>query len=109
MTKAEIVNKLPYSDPFLFVDQISEVSQKHIVGHYTFDESHDFYKGHFVNFPVTPGVILLECMMQIGLVSLGIYLLRDKNFDLKSNSTVAMVDNEARFYKPVFPNERVTL
>ena len=109
MTKAEIVNKLPYSDPFLFVDQISEVSQKHIVGHYTFDESHDFYKGHFVNFPVTPGVILLECMMQIGLVSLGIYLLRDKNFDLKSNSTVAMVDNEARFYIPVFPNEKVTV
>ena len=62
-----------------------------------------------MNFPVTPGVILLECMMQIGLVSLGIYLLRDKSFDLRGNSTVAMVENEARFHKPVFPNEKVTV
>ncbi|UBZ10275.1 hydroxymyristoyl-ACP dehydratase [Leeuwenhoekiella palythoae] len=109
MTKEEIVSKLPYADPFLFVDQITEVSQKHIKGHYTFDETSDFYRGHFVNFPVTPGVILLECMMQIGLVSLGIYLLRDKSFDLRGNSTVAMVENEARFHKPVFPNEKVTV
>ena len=73
MTKEEIVRKLPYTDPFLFVDTITEVSQKHITGEYTFDENLDFYKGHFVNFPITPGVILLECMQQIGLVSLGIY------------------------------------
>ncbi len=109
MTKAEIVEKLPYADPFLFVDRITEVSQEHIKGEFKFDESSDFYRGHFVNFPVTPGVILLECMMQIGLVSLGIYLLRDQGFDLKSNSTVAMVENQARFYKPVFPNETVTV
>ena len=109
MTHSEIVEKLPYDHPFLFVDQITEVSQQHIKGEYTFKESADFYKGHFVNFPVTPGVILLECMMQIGLVSLGIYLLRDKSFDLKSNATVAMVENEARFFKPVFPNEKVTV
>ena len=109
MTHQEIVQKLPYDDPFLFVDRITEVSQKHIEGEYTFKDSCDFYKGHFVNFPVTPGVILLECMMQVGLVSLGIYLLRDKSFDLKSNSTVAMVENNARFYKPVFPNEKVTV
>lgn len=109
MTKEEIVSKLPYTAPFLFVDTITEVSQTHITGEYTFDENSDFYKGHFVNFPVTPGVILLECMQQIGLVSLGIYLLRDKEFDLKSNATVAMVENEARFLKPVFPNEKVTV
>jgi len=109
VTKEEIVNKLPYTDPFLFVDKITEVTQTYIKGEYTFDANCDFYKGHFVNFPVTPGVILLECMQQIGLVSLGIYLLRDKEFDLKSNATVAMVENEARFYKPVFPNEKVTV
>lgn len=109
MTKEEIVEKLPYADPFLFVDRITEVSQQHIVGEYTFKETCDFYKGHFVNFPVTPGVILLECMMQIGLVSLGIYLLRGKGFDLRADSTVAMVENEARFYKPVFPNDTVTV
>ena len=109
MTHEEIVQKLPYGPPFLFVDRITEVSQKHIKGEYMFKDTSDFYKGHFVNFPVTPGVILIECMMQIGLVSLGIYLLRDKNFDLKSNATVAVVEHQARFLKPVFPNENVTV
>lgn len=109
MTNQEIVEKLPYTKPFLFVDSITDVSQKHISGTYRFAEDSDFYKGHFINFPVTPGVLLLECMMQIGLVSLGIYLLRDKEFDLKKNATVAMVENSARFFKPVFPNEKVTV
>ncbi|MFI8379722.1 3-hydroxyacyl-ACP dehydratase FabZ family protein [Leeuwenhoekiella sp. NPDC079379] len=107
MTHQELVEKLPYTKPFLFVDTITEVSDNHIKGIYTFPEDSDFYKGHFPNYPVTPGVILLECMMQIGLVSLGIYKLRDKDFDLKNNATVAMTENNAQFFKPVFPNEQV--
>ncbi|MEZ7495719.1 hydroxymyristoyl-ACP dehydratase [Leeuwenhoekiella aequorea] len=107
MTHQEIIDKLPYTQPFLFVDTITEVSDKHIKGDYTFVDTADFYRGHFENFPVTPGVILLECMMQIGLVSLGIYLLREKNIDLKNNASVAMTENNAQFFKPVFPNEKV--
>lgn len=109
MTHQEIIDKLPYTQPFLFVDTITEVSDKHIKGDYTFVDTADFYRGHFENFPVTPGVILLECMMQIGLVSLGIYLLREKNIDLKNNASVAMTENNAQFFKPVFPNEKVSV
>ncbi|WP_028375255.1 3-hydroxyacyl-ACP dehydratase FabZ family protein [Leeuwenhoekiella sp. MAR_2009_132] len=109
MTYQELVEKLPYSKPFLFVDAITEVSDNHIKGIYTFPEDSDFYKGHFPNYPVTPGVILLECMMQIGLVSLGIYKLRDQNIDLNNNATVAMTENNAQFFKPVFPNDKVTV
>ena len=109
MTHQEIIDKLPYTQPFLFVDTITEVSDKHIKGDYTFVDTADFYRGHFENFPVTPGVILLECMMQIGLVSLGIYLLKEKNIDLKNNASVAMTENNAQFFKPVFPNEKVSV
>ena len=109
MTHQEIIDKLPYTQPFLFVDTITEVSDKHIKGDYTFVDTADFYRGHFENFPVTPGVILLECMMQIGLVSLGIYLLREKNIDLKNNASVAMTENNVQFFKPVFPNEKVSV
>lgn len=74
MTAKEIVTYLPYTDPFLFVDEILEVDDEKIVGVYTYKPSLDFYKGHFKDHPVTPGVILIETMAQIGLVCLGIYL-----------------------------------
>jgi len=68
-----IKSKLPYSSPFLFVDELITVDENSIVGNFTFNEDLDFYKGHFKDNPVTPGVILTETMAQIGLVALGIY------------------------------------
>ena len=73
MTKKEIISKLPYSKPFLFVDELLHIDENGVEGTYTFDENLDFYKGHFKDNPVTPGVILTEVMAQIGLVCLGIY------------------------------------
>lgn len=107
MSSKEIIALLPYSDPFLFVDEILEVSNTSITGTYTFKETESFYKGHFKNNPVTPGVILTECMAQIGLVSLGIYLLKErKNLtDLK----IAFTSSEMSFLKPVFPKEKITV
>jgi 3-hydroxyacyl-[acyl-carrier-protein] dehydratase len=101
----EIISKLPYSKPFLFVDEITEIDENRVVGCYTFDEKLDFYKGHFKDNPITPGVILTEVMAQIGLVCLGIYL--NKNFD-KSNA-IALTSMNVDFLKPVFPNEKVTV
>lgn len=75
MQPAEIIEKLPYSYPFLFVDVLEEISENSASGHYTFPESAFYYQGHFKNNPVTPGVILAECMAQIGVVCLGINLL----------------------------------
>ena len=75
MAYEEIIAKLPYQHPFLFVNEILGVDENGITGSYTYDTSHDFYKGHFKNNPVTPGVILTETMAQIGVVSFGIYLL----------------------------------
>lgn len=105
MTAKEIIALLPYTAPFLFVDEIEEVSVNHIKGSYTFKEDAYFYKGHFKNHPVTPGVILTECMAQIGLVSLGVYLLGEK----ASSETlkVAFTSANVSFLKPVFPNEKV--
>lgn len=101
----EIILQLPYSEPFLFVDEVLSVSEETISGTYTFHKDAFFYKGHFKNNPVTPGVILTECMAQIGLVCLGIYLL-DKENSLTS-PTFAMSSIEIDFYLPVFPGEKV--
>jgi len=104
MERKEIISKLPYSKPFLFVDELLQVDENGVEGIYTFDENLDFYKGHFKDNPVTPGVILTEVMAQIGLVCLGIYLLNDL---FNKNTSIALTSNEIEFLKPVFPNEKV--
>ena len=106
MNKLEILSKLPYTKPFLFVDEIVNINENEVEGNFTFNENLDFYKGHFKNNPVTPGVILTEVMAQIGLVCLGIYILND-NFNKKS--IIALTSTEIEFLKPVFPNEKVTV
>lgn len=108
MNKNEIIQLLPYQKPFLFVDGIDEISENGIKGHFTFKKNSFFYQGHFKDNPITPGVILTECMAQIGLVSLGIYLLRNELVTSK-NPQVALTSHQMDFYLPVLPNEKVTV
>ncbi len=75
----KIVANLPYGEGFKFVDKLLEISEDHVMGVYRFRESEYFYKHHFADRPLTPGVILQECMAQIGLVCLGAYLMRESD------------------------------
>lgn len=106
MEVSDVISKLPYSKPFLFVDKITRVDENGVEGEYTFDENLDFYKGHFKGNPVTPGVILTEVMAQVGVVCLGIFLLNEK---MSSMSIIALTSTNIDFLKPVFPNEKVTV
>lgn len=106
MTNKEIIAKLPYSKPFLFVDELLQIDENGVEGSYTFDENLDFYKGHFKDNPITPGVILTEVMAQIGVVCLGIYLLNDT---FHKNIAIALTSTEIDFLKSVFPKEKVTV
>ncbi len=94
MESQEIISKLPYRKPFLFVDTIIDVNENAIKGSYRYEENLDFYKGHFVGNPVTPGVILTETMAQIGVVCLGIFILND-NFT--KESVIALTSSELIF------------
>ncbi|PQJ76882.1 3-hydroxyacyl-ACP dehydratase FabZ family protein [Polaribacter glomeratus] len=106
MDKKNIIQYLPYSKPFLFVDELLEVSENGVSGTYTFSESEFFYKGHFKENPITPGVILTETMAQIGLVCLGIYLLKEDILSEKKPQ-IALTSNQIDFFLPVYPNEKV--
>ena len=88
-----------------FVDKIININENGVEGCFTFNENLDFYKGHFKNNPVTPGVILIETMAQIGLVCLGIFL-NDKN---DKNCSFVLSSTEIEFLKPVLPSEKVTV
>jgi 3-hydroxyacyl-[acyl-carrier-protein] dehydratase len=104
MNATEIIARLPYQKPFLFVDELLHVDKNGAKGTFTFDENLEFYKGHFKTKAVTPGVILIETMAQIGVVCLGIYLLHDT---FNSNSVIALTSAQVEFLKPVYPNTKV--
>ena len=105
MENKYILDSLPYSAPFLSVDEILSFSDEGIMGSYTFHRDLFFYEGHFKNNPITPGVILTECMGQIGLVCFGIYILEKEN--ISGEPSFALSNTEIDFYLPVFPGEKV--
>jgi|WP_321248307.1 3-hydroxyacyl-[acyl-carrier-protein] dehydratase len=107
MTEQEIIALLPYQEPFLFVDELTAISSEGITGNYTFKKEAYFYEGHFKNNPITPGVILTECMAQIGLVCLGIYMLKDEVSE--SNPKIALTSSQVDFFLPVLPGDKVTV
>lgn len=103
----KIIKRLPYSDDFLFADRIIHVDNESIIGNYTFKSNAFFYKSHFKHRPETPGVILLEMMGQLGMVSHLIYLEKLYTNDIVFSPLFANV--EAGFLKKVYPEEILTV
>lgn len=106
MNPQQILARLPYAAPFLFVEELVRVDENGVEGSFTFKKEMDFYRGHFKDRPVTPGVILTETMAQIGLVCLGIFLMND---ELTSKTVISLTSTDMEFLKPVFPDEKVTV
>lgn len=106
-----VLKQLPQQDPFRFLDRIIEVDDDHIVGQYTFKKDEYFYKGHFPDQPMTPGVVLIETMAQTAVVAFGIYLvLKDTEQKDDPNEYLSVfTDVEAEFRKAVLPGEKVTV
>lgn len=64
--RSGIERLLPHRDPFLFVDTIDVTNESEIVARHVFTTEEFFFKGHFPEYPVVPGVILCETMAQAG-------------------------------------------
>jgi 3-hydroxyacyl-[acyl-carrier-protein] dehydratase len=73
LTPAEVLPLIPQQEPFRFVDEVVELGAERVVGTYRWRPEADFYRGHFPGNPVTPGVLLVECMAQCTIVPLAIY------------------------------------
>ena len=71
--KEDIKRIIPHREPMLLVDEILEVNVLDdgniiVKGKKTFTGEEDFFKGHFPNLPVVPGVLVLEAIAQTGAV-----------------------------------------
>ncbi len=101
----EIQKILPHRPPFLLVDRILELEpQKRIVGIKNVTINEPFFTGHFPNFPVMPGVLIVEAMAQTG----GVLVLRDVP-DADSKLVFFAAIEEAKFRRPVFPGDQLRL
>lgn len=106
---ATILEHLPQQEPFRFVDSILEVDDDHIVATYRFRPEQDFYRGHFPGNAITPGVILVEAMAQVGVVALGIYLLSQDSPDEVGEVVTMFTDMAIDFTGVVRPGDEVTI
>lgn len=70
MSLAEIHAAIPHREPFLLIDEIVSRDESHIHCRKKFTGDEFFYKGHYPNFPLTPGVLLCEAGLQAGAVLL---------------------------------------
>ena len=101
----EIQNLLPHRYPFLLVDRILELDLgKRIVGlkNVTINEPH--FVGHFPNYPIMPGVLILESMAQAGAI------LIKRSLNLPENKLMLFLGiDKAKFRRPVFPGDQLRL
>ena len=109
--KQEVLELVPQQAPFRFIDEIISLDEEQIVGAYRFREDEFFYRGHFPGRPITPGVILIETMGQIGVVAFGMYLLAcQKNIrpsQLNGPLSLFSLADGIEFKGIVKPGERV--
>ncbi|MCE7044570.1 3-hydroxyacyl-ACP dehydratase FabZ family protein [Dyadobacter sp. CY312] len=80
----DIVKYFPIKNSYKYVDAILSANDYSIIGSYRFKEEEFFYKGHFPGYPVTPGAILTESAVQIGLLAFGMYLLGNGHIELSN-------------------------
>ena len=102
LSPARILEKLlPQQRPFRFVDEILEVDERRISGRYTFRPD-EFYAGHFPGRPITPGVILLESMCQVGVVAsaLNLFVLEHFGRSGRGNGRTPFVEAESEVHAP---------
>ena len=95
---------LPHRYPFLLVDKIVEMSKEHIVGIKNVTVNEPFFIGHFPDFPVMPGVLIVESMAQVA-GTLVLKSIPDRHSKLV---LLASVD-EAKFRKPVRPGDQLRI
>ncbi|MFQ5713550.1 MAG: 3-hydroxyacyl-ACP dehydratase FabZ [Candidatus Scalinduaceae bacterium] len=102
----EIRKLIPQKYPFLFIDKVVEFQKESkIVCLKNISGNESFFVGHFPDFAIMPGVLILEAMAQASII------LFRKSFDADKDKdkVFLLASANVRFSKPVFPGDQLIL
>jgi 3-hydroxyacyl-[acyl-carrier-protein] dehydratase len=104
LTNLEIRDIIPHRYPFLLVDKIIEIDPgKKAVGIKNVTANEPFFQGHFPDYPVMPGVLIVEALAQTGCVAI---LMKEEN---KGKLGLFTGIENMKFRKQVFPGDTLRL
>ncbi len=95
---------LPHRYPFLLVDRIEELETERVVGIKNVTVNEPFFAGHFPDYPVMPGVLIIEAMAQVA----GVLVLSGIP-DRKNKLVLLAGVDGAKFRKPVRPGDQLRM
>ena len=103
LDKEQIKGIIPYDEPFLWVDEVESINADTIIGYKYTSPQDPFFKGHFVDFPIMPGVLVVEGAAQTATI-----LLRQEiGKTHKQKHLLAYEVRSAHFSKPIFPGDKI--
>ena len=102
--KEQIKKIIPHREPFLLIDEINDlIPAKSATGKLYVRPDFDFFKGHFPQKPVMPGVLIVESLAQVG----SVVLLSDKNYSGKIAYFTGI--KNAKMRRQVLPGDHLIL
>ncbi len=96
---------LPHREPFIFIDKVLELGEKHVIASKYVNADEPYFKGHFPKKAVMPGVLQIEAMAQTG----GILALSNVEDDPQSYLAYFHKIENAKFRHPVFPGDTMVI
>jgi 3-hydroxyacyl-[acyl-carrier-protein] dehydratase len=102
----EVLARIPHRYPMLLVDRCEDYKQNEsIVGIKCVTVNEPFFQGHFPDYPVMPGVLLIEAMAQTGAVLMS----KSLEVDTAGKAIFFMSADNCRFRQPVRPGDVVRM
>jgi len=101
-----VTELIPHRPPFLFVDEIVAHEGETLTARRTWRAEEDFYRGHYPGAPITPGVLLCECVFQTGAL-----LMARLQAGTGGPGGVPLLTKvtDVRFRLPVYPGDTTTV
>lgn len=99
----EIKEILPHRYPFLLVDKVEEITESKVVAYKNVTINEPFFQGHFPDYPVMPGVLIVEALAQAGAIA----LFNKEEFKGKTPFFAGI--DKVRFKKQVLPGDTLRL